>query len=521
MKTLKFAGKISTLILVVIILIQYFRCMRKKSMFKKHPKSFILITFLVGLYLLLLIPSETKFTPPGGNKRPFVWNRDTLWNNLELNFVIARSKGCDEIKNTLDSFFINSNLLLSEISSRKVEPSDKRFTILEHNIFNIAPLIPACLEYFSIYINFYSTLRKAVKEQSQCWDISSSIVQNTLYGLLYGNRIAIEEIMLQLPENEVDPLIYGIDEPSITPSAEMLGVNIHSGDIIVSRGGAPTSALIARGNDYPGNFSHVAMIYIDEKTKVVSVIESHIERGVTLSSLKEYLDDKKLRIMVLRLKSDLINENPMLPHMAAQFAFNQAKSKHIPYDFEMNIDDSERQFCSEVASSSYKKFGVILWRRLSTISSKGTRNWLAAFGVKNFETQEPSDLEYDPQLSVVAEWRDPRTLYKDHLDNAVTDVMLEEADSGKVLTYDWYLLPIGRMMKIYSTILNIFGMEGPVPEGMSAEAALKNVNYSDSHDHIKRELIVLANQFKNKTGYTPPYWEIIRLARQARDKIQF
>ena len=125
------------------------------------------------------------------------------------------------------------------------------------------------------------------------------------------------------------------------------------------------------------------------------------------------------------------------------------------------------------------------------------------------------------KLSVVAEWRDPETLYKDHIDNAVTDVMLEEAESGKVLSYDWYALPIGRVMKFYSIILNLFGSEGPVPEGMSAEAALKNVNYSETHDQIKARLIVLANQFKNEKDYTPPYWELVNLARQARDEIKY
>ncbi|HEY6438137.1 MAG TPA: YiiX/YebB-like N1pC/P60 family cysteine hydrolase, partial [Ignavibacteriaceae bacterium] len=367
---------------------------------------------------------------------------------------------------------------------------------------------------------FYSSLRKVIKEQSQHWDMNSTIAKNTLYRLLYGNRIAIEEIMLQLPENKVDPLIKGIDEPSTTPSVEIMGVIVHSGDILISRGGAPTSALIARGNDYPGNFSHVALIYIDEKTNNVSVIESHIERGVTISTLKEYLDDTKLRIIVLRLRSELILDNPMLPHYAANFALTEAERKHIPYDFEMNINESEKQFCSEVASSAYKEYGITLWIGLSTLSSKGTRNWLAAFGVKNFETQEPSDLEYDPQLSIVAEWRDPETLYKDHLDNAVTDVMLEEADSGKVLSYDWYALPIGRVMKIYSAILNLFGSEGPVPEGMSAEAALKNVYYSETHEMIKERLIIMANQFNNEKGYTPPYWELVNLARQARDEIK-
>jgi hypothetical protein len=56
---------------------------------------------------------------------------------------------------------------------------------------------------------------------------------------------------------------------------------------------------------------------------------------------------------------------------------------------------------------------MALWMGISHISSPGLRKWLSAFGVTHFETQEPSDLEYDPQLVVVAEWRDPETLRKD------------------------------------------------------------------------------------------------------------
>jgi hypothetical protein len=494
----------------------YFPNVSIKSIIKKHPKTSILISSLLALYLLFLIPTDTNQFVSGGKKNPFTWNRDSVWKNLESEFIKANTDGCNKIKNRVDSLFSYSEKLLTEISADTLKPQDEKFILLENNIFNLAPLVPVCTQYFSDYIKFYSNLRKVIKEQSRHWDMNSIDARNTLYKLLYGNRIAIEEIMLQLTQNEVNPLIKGIDEPSSTPSAEILGVKVHSGDILISRGGAPTSALIARGNDYPGNFSHVALLHIDEKTKLISVIESHIERGVVISSLEEYLKDKKLRIMILRLRSDLILKNPMLPHLAAEFAVNEAKRKHIPYDFEMNIYDSDKQFCSEVASSAYKKFGITLWTGTSTISSPGTRNWLAAFGVKYFATQEPSDLEYDPQVSVVAEWRDPETLYKDHLDNAVTDVMLEEADSGMILSYDWYLLPMSRMLKLYSVVLNLFGSEGSIPEGMSAEAALKNVYYSDTHDQIKAELIVLANQFKIQNGYTPPYWKLVDLAGEAR-----
>jgi len=69
------------------------------------------------------------------------------------------------------------------------------------------------------------------------------------------------------------------------------------------------------------------------------------------------------------------------------------------------------------------------------------------FGVRHFETQAPADLEYDPQLVVVAEWRDRSELWNDHLDNAVVEAMLDRADRGYRLAYDWYLLAPARLVK--------------------------------------------------------------------------
>ena len=298
-------------------------------------------------------------------------------------------------------------------------------------------------------------------------------------------------------------------------------MRFHSGDILVSRGGAPTSALIARGNDYPGNFSHIAFVYVDPDTYTPFIIEAHIEQGVVVSTVEQYLEDKKLRIMLLRPRADLpqLIKDPMIPHKAAERAYSRATTTHIPYDFQMNYRDHQELFCSEVASAGYEPFGITLWTGLSHISSPGLRKWLSYFGVQYFETQEPSDLEYDPQLTVVAEWRNQETLKKDHYDNAVTEVMLEGAEQGDALAYQWYLLPVLRITKAYSAVLNLMGKVGPVPEGMTATAALRNVWYSKRHDIIAAELAKKASLFQSEKGYAPPYWELVRLARSAKQEM--
>jgi hypothetical protein len=469
------------------------------------------------LYLLLLIPEREPAAFKGAGQKPFVWNQDLYWAELERQFVQARTQGCDTVLARIDTALNESGRLLLEISEKPLLPNDPSFGLLETNLFVLAPMLGACPQGLNDYIHLTTRLRTEVKKQSQHWDLNSSGARQTLYRLLFGTRMALEEAILQAPPllQLAQPIL---DAPCPTPAADLLGVKVHSGDILVSRGGAPTSALIARGNDYPGNFSHAALLHVDEQTGRASVIESHIERGVTASSLAEYLKDKKLRIMVLRLRADLplLKANAVLAHEAATKALLVAQSRHIPYDFSMNYRDHQAQFCSEVVSAAYEPVGINLWMGVSYISSPTVTAWLGSLGVRHFETQEPADLEYDPQLCVIAEWRDRATLFKAHLDDAVTDVMLDEARPGTPLDYPRLLLPTARIAKAFSLLLNALGRIGPIPEGMSATTALRVKSYRREHEAIATRALVLAEDFKLRKGYTPPYWELLKLARQAK-----
>jgi len=467
-------------------------------------------------YLLLLIPECSKPVPETAASGPFAWHADEYWEHLETRFALARERGCPDNVALITAGFTRAESLVTELESGPHTPADPVFESLEQEMFALASLLAACPGRLSDFASLTFRIRDRVKEISRGWDPNETISRTRVYRLLYGGRAALEEVMLQADPGALSDMQEMTLEPSATPSARVLGVTVHSGDLLVSRGGAPTSALIARGNDYPGNFSHVALLHVDEETSLASIIEAHIEQGVVVTSLKEYLEDVKLRVMVLRLRTDLpaLERDPLLPHKAASLALKQATESHIPYDFKMDFKDHASLFCSEVASAAYEEFGVTLWRGVSTISSPGLASWLAAFGVENFYTQEPSDLEYDPQLKVVAEWRDRETLWQDHLDNAVVDVMLEGAERGEELEYAWYLLPLARLAKAYSVTLNLTGKVGPVPEGMSATAALRNQRFEATHKDLKARLENAARDFRTSEGYVPPYWELVRLARQ-------
>jgi len=469
------------------------------------------------LYLLLLLPDREPPPATDANQAPFAWNRDAFWSSLERQFLEARSTGCQGLAGRMESSVGRLERAIDLAGAERLNPGDSRFGLLETNLFELAPLVAACPEHLAEFMGLFTRLRRALKKQSEHWAINSPEARNTVYRLLYGSRAALEEAMLQASAVAVPALMAGQEERSETPSTNILGVTIHSGDILVSRGGAPTSALIARGNDFPGNFSHIALAHVDEWTREASVIEAHIERGVVVSTVAEYLADKKLRVMLLRLRSDLpqMAADPQLPHKAASGALREAKVRHIAYDFAMDYRDHTKQFCSEVAAAAYERVGVRLWMGISHVSSRGVTSWLSAFGVRHFETQEPSDLEYDPQLCVVAEWRDRDALFRDHADNAVTDALLEDAETGRPLDYPRFMLPFARLAKGYSVMLNSLGRVGPIPEGMSAMAALRHKTFSKRHGAILARLLELAEGFRRQNGYTPPYWELVNLARRA------
>jgi hypothetical protein len=471
---------------------------------------------LAALFLLLSIPGPEPTVATPARSSAFVWNQDTFWQSLEQRYRDLRPTGCAAADSVASRELHTLGAAAERLLAQPVSPDAALLDSVGNRFFTLGPYIAACPRYLAGYLQLSGRLRDAIKWQSRRWDVSRDPVRARLYRSLYGYRGAVEEVMLQHPES-LPSLLMGPDEPSATPSAMVHGVAIHSGDMLVSRGGYPTSALIARGNDYPGNFSHVALVYVDSASHAASTIEAHIERGVAISTAEEYLRDKKLRILVLRPRADLpaLVADPMLPNHAAGQAIQRAWREHIPYDFAMDYSDPSQLFCSEVASAAYREFGVTLWMGISTISRPGLRRWLASFGVRHFETQEPLDLEYDPQLVVVAEWREPATLLHDHIDNAVIDAMLEGAEKGDELAYHWYRLPLARMAKGYSWILGRIGRLGPVPEGMSARSALRNSAFSERQRHLALRVSASVDSVQQAQGYPPPYWRLLDLARVA------
>ncbi len=457
-------------------------------------------------------------TPPTPKRTDFGWDAGAYLEALERRFVEQREASCPQGETPSALQRLDAQLVVLE-AAPEAAPTADTWKDLEEAVFDAAVISAACPEHATAFSATVPRIQEGVRKHSSSWDLVRPDVLARLYRLRYGLRAAFEEVLEQVRERDL-MLTRGVDDRFALPQVTLHGVVIQSGDILVSRGGAPTSALIARGNDRPGNFSHVALVHVSSEGEA-SVIESHIESGVGVFSAQQYLADKKLRIMVLRLTPDhpALKRTPDLPAQAAAHALDKARNNPPGYDFAMDFKDPVLMFCSEVVYDAYRSQGVHLWKALSSLSGPASGRWLASLGVEHFETLAPSDLEYDPQLRVVAEWRNPKTLSDDRIDNAIIDALLDRAERGLDLRYEPAKLGLARAAKVYSVILNRVGLQGPVPEGMSASSALRVERLRELHAELDKRVRVDRKRFEQEHGYAPPYWQLVRMAQKHANAI--
>ena len=201
-----------------------------------------------------------------------------------------------------------------------------------------------------------------------------------------------------------------------------------SGDVIVSRGMASTSAAIARITDEDTNFSHLSMVYVDPLNGKVQTIEAHIEIGSNVFDWSTYVGDKKARTVVFRYR------DPVIADKAARWVrdyvadYKKRYGHSVCYDFGMNMVNHDCIFCSEIVEMGYEKLGIHVPLFSSTMLPKN-RQFLESFGVTESQTFAPADVELDSRFEMVAEWRDLNRLHTSHLMDATLTAMFKWMDN--------------------------------------------------------------------------------------------
>ena len=231
--------------------------------------------------------------------------------------------------------------------------------------------------------------------------------------------------------------------------------DLQSGDIILSRGKAYTSAAISALGEYDTQFSHLSMVYKDSNNKIWTV-ESHIEVGAFVRPLKDHINDKNFRTMVFRYK------DTEMAAKAAEFIFKKVKKAsdttgNINYDFGFDPDDSSELFCSEIASHAFAHVSnnqIKLPMFSSRITAKKP-DFVAQLGITVPVSFIPADMEVDPRFDIIAEWKNaaiiPDILQKDAVLQAMyrwsdqEGYVLNQASSFTSFTYRNIAWPLRRV----------------------------------------------------------------------------
>ncbi len=212
--------------------------------------------------------------------------------------------------------------------------------------------------------------------------------------------------------------------------------DLKSGDVILSRGNAYSSAAIARIAQSDYQFSHLSFVYKNPETKELFTSEAHIEIGSVTAPIIDHINEKNVRSVVFRYKDEDI-ANQASKAMFDMVKKHQNTGKNIEYDFSMNYKDDSKLFCSEIVSRGFKMAmpDQDYVPKFKSKFTKGIMPFLETIGVPvnadNIGTVDvfaPGDIQFDPNFELVAEWRNPKKLEESRLKDFILTKMFERMD---------------------------------------------------------------------------------------------
>ncbi len=314
-------------------------------------------------------------------------------------------------------------------------------------------------ELWNYKIIIHEKMRELGKSQNLLRDCADSM-RHAFRSIRTSEDFIQESFYRQNAESQEFPDdAFGEDNSEVKKHPDMQNFrmvkDLKSGDVILSRGNAFTSAAIASLGEFDTQFSHMSIVYRDENAKLWTV-EAHIEVGSFVRPLEDHIADKNARTMIFRY------EDEETAHRAAEFIFKKVKKAsdttgNILYDFGFNQEDSQELFCSEVISHAYDVVtgGSIKIPLFRSELMNRKPEFVKMLGITATESFVPADIEVDPRFKLLAEWRDSKKvnelLQKDAILHAmyywndVFNYQMIQASSSKSILYRNFAWPLRRV----------------------------------------------------------------------------
>lgn len=334
--------------------------------------------------------------------------------NVALVMKTFSSSTCVE-----DARKIEKNFLDLEASDYLAELGSEKHAEISKDLWDLKLKLHQSLRSFHEFGEYSSDCARALRGAFRAIRLVEDMVE--------------EDFSRNHPEQQIPSSAFELGNPFVHKADGFekfeLTKDLRSGDILLTRGNAYTSAAIASLGEFDTQFSHMSIVHIDEQGKIWTV-EAHIEVGSIVRPLEDHINDSNFRTMVFRF------DDRIMAAAAASFAFENVKKAtetkgNINYDFGFDMDEDQNLFCSEVVSWAFEKVsaGEIKIPFIRNRIQKRKPTFVKDLGITAQESFIPADIEIDPRFKIVAEWRDAKRINDSHEKDAILQAMYSWVDS--------------------------------------------------------------------------------------------
>lgn len=202
--------------------------------------------------------------------------------------------------------------------------------------------------------------------------------------------------------------------------------SLKTGDVLLMRGTAFSSAMISRVGEAPLTYSHMAMVYLDPANGKPYIIESMLNSGFKKTELKPEHFKDQARVSVYRSK-DIELAKKAGEFGNAQYENGIKTGKPLEYDITMGLEENCKYYCSKFVSWAYNSVAkkTIIPEYPSRLLNKN-RNYALSLGIPTSSTYtfSPADIDLDTTFDFVYEYRNPNMTTALHMDDLIVDKML-------------------------------------------------------------------------------------------------
>ncbi|MCB0494919.1 MAG: hypothetical protein KDC79_02175 [Cyclobacteriaceae bacterium] len=467
-------------------------------------KLFYKIAIAIIIYGLMAIPDPKEPFPikeSDGYSATSAWWGIYAQNLVKYRIInsAARSYYYDLHRTYLNNYLDEMELELTEPDSPILDSISYQINKLSA----LASLVPNKINEFELDI---SRWRKLLKYQSRFWNTSAKTDGNRLYQLLVESRLAFESALVQ--SNSVSVSWSMPTSESEFPSIETKNILFQSGDIVAFNLAKENGLCLSFRRDMPNAYDHLGSVYITDGKGYLTYIDKYL--GLQSVTLETFLDNYAPNGMVLRIRADLpeVIDKPQLPVLAADALYKMSESGKYKYDYQLDLDTWNYLYDWEMLNDVYKQYNL----KLGT--EKKLSNTLTIRIGSDKLIKEPYELEYDPKLLIVGEWYNTKTLYDKRILTAATSSIILSAK--KMEFVNPLLLPLYRLEKAYSMILNQFGFKGPIPQGISAQNQMALNALHKKQKQTVKELNNELAKFEKEQKHKATYLKMLQSAKEIK-----